>query len=171
MSRSTLRFTVRHVLLGAVGALILAACSPVIDTRGNLPPAARLSQLKPGEQTREDVAQLLGTPATVSTFGDPVWYYISYRTETSAFFKPEELDRKVLAIEFDTRGYLKDVRQLGLSDGRELQMVDRETPTAGKDLTVLQQMFGNLGRFSKEGTPNIERGGLPSPSGGTGSGW
>ena len=170
MSRLTLRFSVRHVLLGAVSALILAGCSPTIDTRGNLPPASRLSQIKAGEQTREDVAQLLGTPATVSAFGDPVWYYISYRTETSAFFKPEEKDRKVVAVEFDTRGYVKDVRQLGLADGRELQMVDRETPTAGKDLTVLQQLFGNLGRFSKEGTPTMDPGSLPSPSG-SGPGW
>jgi hypothetical protein len=37
---------------------------------------------------------------------------------------------------------------------------------------VLQQFFGNIGRFSKEGTPNLDRGGLPSPTGGSGApGW
>jgi hypothetical protein len=35
-----------------------------------------------------------------------------------------------------------------------VSLVDRETPTRGKELTVLQQLIGNVGRF---GTPkNIE---------------
>lgn len=160
------RIVMRHVLLGAVAAAVLAGCAPRVDSRGNEPPASRLSQLQPGKQTREDVAQLLGTPSTVSSFGDPVWYYISYKTETNAFFKPEEVERRVLAVQFDERGYFKDVRELGLDDGRPLQMVDRETPTVGKDMTVLQQLFGNIGRFSKEG-PSTERGTLPG-SGTTG---
>lgn len=169
MSGLNFRFTVRHVLLGAAASVVLAACSPTVDSRGNLPPTSRLGQLKPGEQTREEVAQLLGTPSTLSAFGDPVWYYISYRTETTAFFKPEEVERKVLAVQFDERGFLKATRELGLADGRELVMVERETPTVGKDLTLLQQLFGNIGRFSKEGQPS-ERGSLPSPTG-TGSTW
>lgn len=165
MSGPSFRSFVRHTLLAASAATVLAACSPTIDNRGNLPPHARLNQLKPGEQTREQVAQLIGTPATVSTFGEPVWYYIGFRTETTAFFKPEEVERKVVAVHFDERGYLKEVRELGLGDGRELSMVDRETPTVGKDLTVLQQLFGNLGRFSKEGA-SMERGALPPVTGG-----
>lgn len=36
------------------------------------------------------------------------------------------------------------------SAGREIDIVDRETPTPGKDETILQQMLGNLGRFKNE---------------------
>lgn len=36
------------------------------------------------------------------------------------------------------------------SAGRELDIVDRETPTPGKDESILQQMLGNLGRFRKQ---------------------
>ena len=34
-------------------------------------------------------------------------------------------------------------------DLREVGMVDRTTPTAGKDLSVLDQLIGNLGRFGR----------------------
>lgn len=149
--RITHRPALRALALAAAGLLTaaaLAACAPTVETRGNLPPPERLAQIRPGQQTRDQVAQILGTPSTLSAFGDPTWYYISYRTETTAFFRPEEVDRTVVAVDFDGGGRVQAVRTLGLEDGREVEFADRETPTAGKELTILQQFLGNLGRFS-----------------------
>ena len=36
-------------------------------------------------------------------------------------------------------------------DLREIGMVDRTTPTTGKDLSILDQLIGNLGRFGRSG--------------------
>ena len=41
----------------------------------------------------------------------------------------------------------QDVKILGLEDAQKIEMVDRVTPTAGKELTILKQIFGNIGRF------------------------
>lgn len=153
--RRGLRVAVLALLVGAAG------CSPIVDSRGNLPPAERLAQLKPGVQSRDQVAELLGTPSTLSAFGDPTWYYVSYRTETTAFFAPKEVDRKVVAVEFDDRGYVKAVRNLGLEDGQQVKFAERETPTAGKELNILQQFLGNIGRF--EGNENSSGFGKPIP--------
>ncbi|MBF0561924.1 MAG: outer membrane protein assembly factor BamE [Alphaproteobacteria bacterium] len=133
--------------MGALVALV-AACSSIIENRGNSPSADFLSQIKPGVQTKEDVSSLLGTPSTTSNFGDETWYYISGREEYYAFFYPEELERKIISVHFDAHGVVTDLKTYGLKDGRIIQPVEQTTPTAGTEMTVLQQFLGNVGRFS-----------------------
>lgn len=131
-------------------ALSVGACTPSVDLRGNLPAPEALAQIQPGKTTRDEVQTLLGTPSTVATYETETWQYISSRTETTAFFKPELKDRKVVSIQFDNAGVVRDVSQLGLEDGLALTPVARETPTAGKELSILEQVVGNIGKFSKE---------------------
>ncbi len=145
------RHGLRFAAAGLIAAALAAGCAPVVDVRGNLPTEQRLGELQPGMQTRDDVARILGTPSTASAFGDPVWYYVGYRTETTAFLAPDETERQVVAVSFDERGFLEDVRRLGLEDGKPVEYVERETRTAGNELGILQQFLGNLGRFSGAG--------------------
>lgn len=131
-------------------SLFAGACTPTVDLRGNLPSPDALAQVQPGKTTRDEVQVLLGTPSTTASFGDESWQYISSRTETTAFFKPEVKDRKVISISFDRSGVVKDVQQRGLQDGIAVQTVERETPTAGKEMSLLGQLVGNVGKFSKD---------------------
>lgn len=131
-------------------SLSATACTPAVDQRGNLPHPELVEQVKPGKTTREDVLSILGTPSTTMNYGGETWHYISARTETTAFFKPETLERKVLSITFDQNGVVRDVSTKGLEDGREVEQVDRVTPTAGKEMSILEQLLGNVGRFSKD---------------------
>lgn len=148
----------------AVAALALAAasCTGRVDTRGNLADPEVVSQITPGESTRGTVEDLLGSPTTVATFNDQTWYYIGRKTEKFAFFQPEVLEQQVVAIHFDAGGVVDDVKIYGPDDAREVELVDRATPTAGKELSVLQQIFGNLGRFNTDEGPAAP-GRLPSP--------
>jgi outer membrane protein assembly factor BamE (lipoprotein component of BamABCDE complex) len=134
-------------------AAALSACTPNIDLRGNLPDPEKVAAIKIGTSTRDDIQAALGTPSTVNTFGEETWNYIWQRTERVAFFSTEITDRKVLTLVFDRKGLLKDMNVKGLEDGKDIQVVDRETPSAGKEMTVLQQMIGNVGRFSKDPSP------------------
>jgi outer membrane protein assembly factor BamE (lipoprotein component of BamABCDE complex) len=136
------------MVMALVGAA--TACENVVDQRGNMPSPERLAEVKPGRFTKSDITALLGTPASTSVFGDDRWYYISSKVETVAFFKPEELERQVVVIDFDRTGTVTDVRQLTLKDGKDVSMVARETPTAGRDLTVLEQLLGNIGKFNSK---------------------
>ncbi len=136
-------------LTGAIGlVLALAACSPRVDVRGNLPDPERLSEIAPGEQTRQEVAQILGTPSSVAMFDKETWYYVSQRTETIAFFKPEIMERNVVVLQFDEKGIVSDIRKLGVEDGKDVLPVDRTTPTSGNTLSLWDQIFGNFGRFN-----------------------
>lgn len=130
-------------------AAALGACSPTVDNRGNIPLAEVVERIKPGAQSREQVREMLGTPSTVASFGGETWYYIGKRTETFAFFAPTVLEQKVLAIRFDKDGMVAAVRSYDGKDAREVSLVERETPTKGKELGFLEQIIGNIGRFSR----------------------
>ena len=152
----------------AVLALALAACAGQVDTRGNFADLEAVSQITPGQSTRGTVEDLLGSPTTVATFNDKTWYYIGRKTEKFAFFEPEVLESQVVAIHFDTVGVVEEVKIYGSEDSREVALVERTTPTAGRELTVLQQLLGNVGRFNSEGGPGpaVPGGRVPSPGGG-----
>jgi len=138
----------RACALLACAALALSACGNTVQIRGNNPEPEDIAQIEPGVHSRQDVMDLLGSPSTVSTFEDSKWYYIGQKTQKFAFLRPEVLDRKVLVVTFDEAGLVEGTRDYTLADAQEVDPVDRETPTEGRDLTLLQQLFGNVGKFS-----------------------
>ncbi len=137
------------VVVVCVAGLMLSGCAKDINARGNLPPDEALTQLQPGEQTRQDVQLILGTPSHVASFGTETWYYISALTTQYAFYAVEELERDVYVLTFDERGILREVKNYGLEDGEEIQVVERETPTMGREFSLIEQLIGNLGRFDR----------------------
>jgi outer membrane protein assembly factor BamE (lipoprotein component of BamABCDE complex) len=137
-------------LLFATIALALTACTPTLNVRGYVPDEEALATIEPKRTTREQVESTLGSPSTESTFNDKVWYYINERTERVAFFDPTLIERKVIAVVFDDRNVVEDVVTYTAADGQDVQIVSRTTPTAGNEVTLLQQLFGNIGRFSKK---------------------
>lgn len=140
----------RCAVVLAICALALGACAQKIDVRGHMPDDEDLARISSGVHTKDDVAQLLGTPSTVSAFRDSKWYYIGQKSTEFAFFAPEVLERKVVVVSFDAVGVVTDTKVLSLADSQEVDPVARETPTEGRELTFLQQMFGNLGRFNTD---------------------
>lgn len=137
-----LTLTTLSLMLG----LTLAACTPTVAKRGNTIDDDQLNQIKVGESSREDVAKILGTPTQMATFDDKTWYYIGQRTEQEAFFDPELKEQKIVTVEFTPEGKVASVNKNGSELARAIDPVDRRTPTYGKELTLMQQLLGNLGR-------------------------
>ena len=136
------------VVLAAILIVPLAACSPTISARGNLPTADQLSQIKPGVSDKASVTQALGSPSTIASFDDTTWYYISEKSEEIAFFKPEIRDPEVVAVVFDKDGIVKDIQKRSSKTPRDIQPVARTTPAPGKELSFLEQLIGNFGKFN-----------------------
>lgn len=130
--------------------MLAAACSPRIDARGNLPDPERLAEIKVGQISKDEILENLGSPSSIAAFDEETWYYVSERTETAAFLAPEVKERKVLVLKFDKQGILSDMRALGYEDGYDLRMVKRETPSGGHEIGLIEQLFGNIGRFNKD---------------------
>lgn len=136
----------RVLLTGSILAVAgLAACAPIRDVRGYVPDDEKVSTVAIGTDTRDTVQDKLGTPSSTAAFGDPTWYYISTEQERYAFFKPDVTKRQILAIQFGESGKVNDIRKYGIEDGQVIALVDRETPSRGKEMTFLQQLFGNMG--------------------------
>lgn len=127
---------------------LLAGCSPTLNNHGNIPDAELIQSIRIGSSNREQVAAMLGNPSTVATFDKEAWYYVGMRTSQLAFLDPDILERKVLVVRFDKQGIVQQVERLDKQDGRSVQIVDRKTPTRGKELTILEQLLGNVGKFS-----------------------
>lgn len=141
------RASLASAIVLCAASMAVAACGTAVQVRGNMPEPEDVAVIEPGVHSRQDIVDLLGSPSTVSTFQDRKWYYIGQKTKQFAFARPEVLDRSVLVVTFDEAGYVDQTAQYSLADAREVEPVDRITPTEGKDLTILQQFFGNLGRF------------------------
>lgn len=144
----------RSPVIALVGSALLAGCGGFESSSGVMTRESDLRRLEPGQSRKEDVAALLGGPSVVGTFDDNRWYYVGQRTERFAFLDPEVTEHKVVVVEFQDDGYLRRVRTLNEDDRREITPVGRETPTAGEELTFIQQLFGNLGRFNEGGGGN-----------------
>lgn len=141
----------RHRLkIGAsVGVLMLAltACDPKVALRGNAPLESRLEQIAVGQSTKRDVVAAIGTPSTVGTFDDNVWYYMSQRRETWAFYPTEVTENQVLAFHFDEAGTLQTIDTYDEEALTEVNLQEKETPTSGRTMSIMEQLFGNLGKF------------------------
>lgn len=159
------RLCQRNAWLAWAVALVLAGCTPQIELRGHVIEEDTLKTVKEGVDNKDSIAESLGTPSTIATFDADVWYYISTTQRREAFFDPELMERTIVAVEFDPKGNVAGTRRYTLKDGRVVAWVSRETPTRGRELTFLEQMFGNFGRFSN--TPASGSGG---PGGGRGGG-
>jgi outer membrane protein assembly factor BamE (lipoprotein component of BamABCDE complex) len=137
-------------VFGAILATALAAgCARNVEQRGNLPEQDKIAEIHPGGTTKDEVIKILGSPSSVSIFSEKSWYYISRRTGHLAFFDPNVIDQQVYIVSFDDQGVVKAVDHRGLEDGKEITPVARATPAPGRELSFLEQLVGNLGKFNK----------------------
>ncbi|MBD7940408.1 outer membrane protein assembly factor BamE domain-containing protein [Brevundimonas guildfordensis] len=140
------RFT--SLIIAASLAAAAGACAPVVATQGFQAVDVKPQDIEAGVDTRETVLTKLGTPSTTSTFeAESVWYYLTQTTQRYTYNKPKVSQRTVTEITFnEADGKVATVRNLGLEDGRQIAMESRETPTRGRQLTILEQLLGNVGR-------------------------
>ncbi|MCI4662923.1 MAG: outer membrane protein assembly factor BamE [Neomegalonema sp.] len=142
-----MRLALSASMLMMITGLGLAACSPMRQTHGYSPRPGELESLSAGVDDRASVQRKLGQPSTIGSFDDADWYYISMKTETVAFYAPEVVEQQVVTVSFGEDGRVADIGRFGIEDGQVIDLVTRTTPTSGRKLTILQQIFANLGRF------------------------
>ncbi len=126
----------------------LSGCATRVAVRGNLPDSERLAEVVPGDMSREEVAEILGSPSSVTPFDSDLWLYISEKTETFAFMAPEVVERNVIMVKFTDKGIVNEVKKLDLSNAQDVKHVERVTPTSGNEVTFWDQLFHNVGRFN-----------------------
>jgi outer membrane protein assembly factor BamE (lipoprotein component of BamABCDE complex) len=131
----------------AAGACLMgaAACTPIANYQGFQPIDANPNDVKVGTDTRTSVRARLGTPTAVASFDKDTWFYLTQVSDKTAFYAPQVARRNVTEITFDKDTQaVKSVNIFTLKDGRVIAYNKRETPTRGRELTFLEQLFGSL---------------------------
>lgn len=125
--------------------LLLGGCFTQSYQRGYVLANGALEQVPLGA-TQEQVLIVLGTPSTVATVSGEVFYYISQRSERTAFLPDKVVDQRVVAVYFDKNRRVERLANYGLQDGKIFDFVSRTTPTSGQELSYLTYLFKILGR-------------------------
>jgi outer membrane protein assembly factor BamE (lipoprotein component of BamABCDE complex) len=125
----------------------LGACSPITSYSGFQAIDSDPKDVAVGTDTKSTVRAKLGSPSVQSTFDPNVWFYVNQIKERVAFRKPRVTARNVTAIAFnkDTE-VVEAVNAYTLKDGKVIAFNDRETPTRGREMTILEQLLGSVGR-------------------------
>jgi outer membrane protein assembly factor BamE (lipoprotein component of BamABCDE complex) len=133
-----------------MGALSIGACTPIVETRGNLVSETKVAQIHPAISSRSEVEQIWGPPTTVAAFDPNTWYYIGETTEREGIYEAKVTKRQMIKVTFGPDDLVDKVAALDPKNGREIAFVDRKTSTAGKEFTAFQQFVGNLGKFNSD---------------------
>lgn len=158
-----IRAPIRFAVLLAAG-LLIAGCSVFAapeQVRGNRVDPDVLAELVPGTSSRADATALLGSPTMKASFDENVWLYIGSVTRTRVARTQSIVTLDVVKLTFDDTGVLRGIEHRDLDDSLPVSVVARTTPSPGSDASIMQQLFGNIGRFNGAG------GSGPTPGGGS----
>lgn len=166
MDRQFPRQILRQILWLSAAAFFVvvgAACAPVQTYSGFRPEYnnTEIVDPQPGVDTQETVRQRFGSPSTTAVFDQTAWYYLTSVQEQVAFYTPRVTDRRVMVVRFEGNA-VAGVEKYGIERGRVISYSDDVTPTRGRELGLLEQLFGNIGNTSPIRTEEENQGGRPN---------
>ncbi|WP_305985239.1 outer membrane protein assembly factor BamE [Roseibium sp. MMSF_3544] len=135
-----MNFKASALILPLLATLPLGGCFTTTYTHGHVVTTDMLNQVQVGS-SREQVELVLGSPSTTSSLSGDAYYYISQKTATTAFLAPDIVEQRVVAVYFDEEGFVQDLGNYTLEDGKIVDIVTRETRTGGADYGFLTQIL------------------------------
>jgi outer membrane protein assembly factor BamE (lipoprotein component of BamABCDE complex) len=137
--------------LPIIGAALLAGCTSIRDHQGYILDETLVSGVQPGVDNRDSVLGTLGRPTFVGQFDQRDWYYVSRETRQLAFNSPSPRESTVLHIRFDEAGNVERVERSGMELVVNINPSNEETPTLGRERSLLEELFGNIGAVGQMG--------------------
>lgn len=135
-------------VLGLVSVMVVAGCQATYQNHGYVPPEEDLMQLAPGVDTRATVDDLIGAPSASGMLSEGDYYYVRSRVKQYGAFRPEVIERQVLAISFDSQGVVSNIERFDLRDGNIVPLTRRVTDSSVQGKGFLRQMLGNIGNIN-----------------------
>jgi outer membrane protein assembly factor BamE (lipoprotein component of BamABCDE complex) len=141
------------LICAAASVLLATGCSPTIAQRGNLLADYQLQEVTPGTSSKSDVLRALGSPTTQSTFDENVWYYLGQETAKKGILDPKITKERIVVVNFDaTTGLVSSIKDAS-PERLDIPLARSKTTTHGNDITIMQQLLGNIGKFNKQEAP------------------
>lgn len=140
----------KSILFGMV-LLVAASCTTQFRNHGYMPPDEDIAAVTLGVDTRDTVAETLGSPSAGGVLEDGSYYYVRSRIRYYGAREPKVVERQVMAVDFDSRGIARNIRQFGLEDGQAVPLVVRVTDNNLGNVSFLKQLLGSIGNFDPSG--------------------
>lgn len=142
-------------------AIMLTGCGLETHQSGDLPTQTRLNTLKIG-QNRDAVVRILGMPAYQAPLmadneAGYVYVYAKIRKLSRAFLPPKETDREIYVISFNKENIVTNIRHLDQSNQIAIAYDETETKSGGRELSTLEQIAKNFGRYDAGGRDSTTR--------------
>ena len=138
-------------ILSILSLLFLFGCEPMIDVHGNKlsneEMDKKLSSLKPGVTSFEEVKKIMGTPVAVTSFDSEKWFYIYSSSKRQSFYEPTEIDRSSIMINFDNDGIFQSYELKTMADGKTIKPDADSTPLNANELSFYEQLTESIGKF------------------------
>ena len=128
----------------------LPSCTAVTKVSGYMPLKTEIDQLVVGSTTMKEAVKILGEPLSTSKNSPNVILYVQQRAEALAFFKPRVSERTVLKLIFDQNDILASTSSRKDVDALPINLEQQIVVSEGREITLWQQLFGNIGNFSAE---------------------
>ncbi len=147
--------TRRLLLVGglALAMATTAGCARVRGHQGFIMDKTLTDSVTAGIDNKESVERTLGRPTFTGQFGNDEWYYLSRETRQLAFANPRATDQTLLRVRFDAAGNVASVDRTGIEKVAQLSPVSDKTPTLGRNRTLLEDIFGNIGAVNGATAP------------------
>lgn len=129
------------------GLFVVSACSATYQNHGYAPSEDDVAQLIVGVDTRATVDDLIGPPSASGVLSGGDYYYIRSRVKTFGMFRPEVIERQVLAISFDQSDSIANIERFSLADGNIVPLSRRVTDSSVVDNGLLRQLLNNIGNI------------------------
>jgi outer membrane protein assembly factor BamE (lipoprotein component of BamABCDE complex) len=151
------------LVIATAAGLATGGCTKTQDLQGYLVDDTLVSAVQAGVDNKDSVQNTLGRPTFTGTFDQNDWYYVARRTKNFAFNHPRVNEQTVLHIRFDPAGNVASVERKGMEQIVSIDPMRAKTPTLGRNKSIWDELFGNIGAVGAPGT------GGPSPTGGPNS--
>ncbi|HEX7852906.1 MAG TPA: outer membrane protein assembly factor BamE [Sphingobium sp.] len=159
----------RLMLVAGAAAILagLGGCSRVRTHQGYQIDKLVVDSISPGVDNKASVEGALGRPSFASQFGPEEWYYVSRDMRQLAFKQPRVVDQTILRVRFDAAGNVSTIDRIGKEQVANIGPVKDKTETLGRQRTLFQDIFGNIGAV---GAGGMGGGGGPGSGGQGGAG-
>ncbi|PTV97115.1 Beta-barrel assembly machine subunit BamE [Rhodobacter aestuarii] len=134
--------------IALVGMLAAASCTAIYRNHGYVPNEEDLAQIEVGKSNQQDVAYVIGRPASKGLLQGAGWFYVGSRWKHYGARAPQEVEREVVAVSFDDKGVVSNIERFGLEDGEVVVLSRRVTKSSIKGISVVRELLGSLGRVS-----------------------
>lgn len=131
--------------------LLISACSAIYKNHGYVPPEEDLQNLVVGVDTRATVDDVIGPPSISGMLTGGDYYYVRSRVRTYGMYRPEVVERQVLAISFKEDDTIANIERFSLADGQIVPLTRRVTDSSVVRNGFLRQLLGNIGNINPAG--------------------